>query len=405
MPNTIEIWTNVNGQESHVGVARFSFRKTVTTTFSYDTDYISLDGSYELDETLKLGQGGGVCNSLPPSFRDCAPDRWGQKLIEKEYREKRDEATPRALTDVDYLLGISDITRQGSLRFRSNGKWLGSNATIPPIIDIYELMQASYKVANDIESYSELKTLLDAGTSALGGARPKASVRDGDKLMIAKFSHPQDKYDVIGLEKTMIDLEKFCGIDVPSCKLVRFGNSAALITERFDRHDGKYNGRRIPYKSGMTLLGLQDGEHSTYLDLLMKMQQDFGNCDINQMLRRICFSYVFNNTDDHLKNHGFLLHNNKWRLSPCFDVNPTLFTKERTTLITGSNKPEHEQFLELCELFDVSRTETKTIIEDINYATKKFKTQSAKNEVPSREISTVIDMITQRIACLQEAIR
>lgn len=244
----VEVWTTVGGSEVRAGTARFSFKKSVTTSFTYDQAYTSMPGAYELDDTLSIAAGGGHCSSIPPNFRDSSPDRWGQRLIEQAHREGAAGRLPRALTEVDYLLGVSDATRQGALRFRSGGKWLGTGAEIPPAVDLHELLVASHKVLSGTESHEELKTLLDVGTTALGGAHPKASVRDGDKLLLAKFSHPQDKHDVIGLEKTMLDLFPIVSIDAPSSRLVRFGSHAALLTERFDREGGLYGGRRIPYQ-------------------------------------------------------------------------------------------------------------------------------------------------------------
>ena len=402
MPDMVEVWTTVNGEERLAGTARFSYRKAVSTTFTYDTQYIKAEGSYSLDDVLRLEYGGGTCQQLPPSFRDCAPDRWGQCLIDKEHREKSDDVAPRSLTDVDYLLGVSDITRQGALRFKSRGQWLGENTSIPPTIDLYELLQAAHKVAENAETHEELKALLDVGTTALGGAHPKASVRDGDKLMLAKFSHPQDKYDVIGLEKTMLDLQVRCGISVPSSKLVRFGNNAALLTQRFDRSDGRFDGVRIPYKSGMSLMGTQDGERVTYVDLLLEMQQRFGERDIEEMLRRICFSYVFNNTDDHLKNHGFLLMDGRWRLSPCFDVNPSLIQKERATPITGSSKPEHEQLKELFELLEISAGQQRKVVEKVASVARHFSALAARNKVPRKELEAVASIANSRARRLGE---
>lgn len=405
MTQIVEVWTSVNGNELLAGTARFSFRKGASTIFNYDSEYLSTKGAYALDDALKLEYGGGSCSPLPPSFRDCSPDRWGKRLIEKQHREQAGESVPRALTDVDYLLGVSDATRQGALRFRSNGEWLGAGTPIPPAVDLYELLQASHDVANDAESHEELKALLDAGTTALGGAHPKASVRDGDKLLMAKFSHPQDDHDVIGLEKTMLDLQERCGITAPARKLVRFGKHAALLTERFDRKEGEFDGERIPYKSAMTVLNLSDGERASYLDLLLKMQQEMREGGVEQMLKRICFSYVFNNTDDHLKNHGFLLKKGKWELSPCFDVNPSLFAKERATAIMGGGKPEHEQFIELCELFGLDVMTIESIVNDVDGAAQTFKNVAAKNNVPQKETLLVAKITAERTALLKAAVR
>lgn len=405
MPDTVEVWTTVNKTECKAGVARFSFRNGVTTTFSYDPNYLAMPEAYALDRTLKLEYGGGSFSPLPGSFRDSAPDRWGQRLIEKRYREQQSDGLFRALTDIDYLLGVSDITRIGALRFRDKGKWLGDDVKIPPVVDLRELLAASHEVANDSESHEALKALLDAGTTALGGAHPKASVRDDNgKLFLAKFSHPQDDHDVIGLECTMLDLCASCGIETTEHRLERFGKNAALVVERFDRENGKFDGTRIPYMSAMTLLEANDGERMSYFDLLIKMQQELGTRDTHQMLRRICFSYIFNNTDDHLKNHGFLLRKGRWNLSPCFDVNPCLYEKQRATAITGSLKPEHEQFIDLCDLFDLSMPEITSITNDVTEAVHCFAHTAKTNKVPLRDIETVGNIANQRVDMLMSTL-
>lgn len=170
------------------------------------------------------------------------------------------------------------------------------------------------------DAADEVKCLLDAGSSTLGGARPKATVDDGGDFYIAKFPAPGDDHDVMAWEKTALDLAASCGLTVPDSRLVRMGGEAVLLTRRFDR-DG---GGRLPYLSAMSLLGARDGEARDYIEVAEALASFVGDPgrDLEELFGRVAFSIAVNNTDDHLRNHGFLRAGGRWRLSPAFDVNP-----------------------------------------------------------------------------------
>ncbi|MDO9396162.1 MAG: HipA N-terminal domain-containing protein, partial [Herbiconiux sp.] len=214
MTTRTHVYADISGEPTLVGVAIFDpavrRRAGVSTTFTYDETWLQRPGCYAIDPALSLFGRSTTVAGLPDCFQDCSPDRWGRNLITKRLRTLalRDESKPRDLTDVDYLLGVSDETRQGALRLRSGtqGPFLDPGREVPKLIELPRLLAAADALERDPDDQSALKNLLDAGSGSLGGARPKASVRDGDRLMIAKFPHRDDTWDVMAWEATALDL-------------------------------------------------------------------------------------------------------------------------------------------------------------------------------------------------------
>ena len=230
------------------------------------------------------------------------------------------------LGEVDYLLGVGDIARQGALRFKetADGTFLasGDGASVPPLIRLGELLNAAMRVAANSDDDGDLRHILAPGSS-LGGARAKASVLDQQgELSIAKFPQADDAYPVMHWEAVALDLARRAGIAVPTWRLEQVADRTALLLCRFDR-DGDI---RIPFLSAMSMLGATDNEHHSYLEIVDALRQ-FGSQperDCAQLWRRIVFNILISNTDDHLRNHGFLFDGaGGWRLSPAYDMNPT----------------------------------------------------------------------------------
>jgi len=297
--------------------------RLVSSTFRYATGYLASPTAFAIDPALSLHAGAQNVSGLPGVLQDCSPDRWGRNLIIKQARAtaRIEHRTSPSLTDADFLLGVSDVTRQGSLRFRAetDGEFLAEGGNVPKLIELPRLLRAADVVGRD-DDLAAIKELLDAGTGSLGGARPKASVRDSDHLFIAKFPHGSDEWDVVAWEKTALDLAAKSGIRVPRCRLTKIQGRSVLLLERFDRRDG----RRVAYISAMTLLEAQDGDAHDYAEIAETLS-DVGAVtteDLRELWRRIAFSVLINNTDDHLRNHGFLREPGGWRLSPAFDINP-----------------------------------------------------------------------------------
>jgi serine/threonine-protein kinase HipA len=253
---------------------------------------------------------------------DCSPDRWGRNLILKEHRHAQSETRPaRTLTDVDFLIAVSDMGRQGAVRISAEpgGPFQAPGGDIPKVIDLPRLLNAANAVDDDAD-FAAIKALLDAGSASLGGARPKASVLDEGKLLVAKFPHQHDEWDVMAWEKVTLDLAGEAGIGVPANRLARVDEKSVLLLERFDRDGGK----RIPYISAMTLLEARDGEAHDYLEVADALAEVSASAteDLHQLWRRVLFMALVNNTDDHLRNHGLVHVKGGWRLAPAFDMNP-----------------------------------------------------------------------------------
>ncbi len=251
----------------------------------------------------------------------------GRKLIDKRRRalqRQTDQRLPSA-TDLDYLLGVSDLTRQGNLRFaQDEGPFLAPGTDVPKLVSLPRLLGAADAVGdrNAGDDLAAVKALLDAGSGSLGGARPKASVRgDNGQLLIAKFPHAADDWDVMAWEQTMLDLAGAAGLRVPTSRLTVVGSRTVLLVERFDRDAGD---RRRGYISAMTLLGARDGDDRDYDDIAQHLIESGSavNRDLAELFARVVFSVAVHNTDDHLRNHGLLRAPGGWTLSPVFDINP-----------------------------------------------------------------------------------
>lgn len=246
------------------------------------------------------------------------------------------------MTEMDYLLGVSDATRQGALRLRLPGEpeFLAPGVDVPPLIDLPRLLGAADAVGRSRgDDWAAVKMLLDAGTASLGGARPKATVMKAGRLMIAKFPHAHDEWDVMAWEAVALDLAESCGIEVPAHELVDVGGRNVLVVERFDRRDDV----RIPYISAMSLTGSSDGQNSDYTQIAEALAECGARVrhDLEQLWRRMAFSVVVNNVDDHLRNHGMLWQGTGWVLSPAFDINPDPRPEaERVTSIGWSTAPQ-----------------------------------------------------------------
>jgi len=309
-------------------------------SFEYKDSWLTSSGqALFLDPNLHMYKG---MQYLPEEqqnfglFLDSSPDRWGRLLMRRReaWSAKKEERDEQTLFESDFLLGVFDGNRMGGLRFKleEDGDYLNNQKQMaaPPWTSIRALEHASLQlekedVVNDPEYAHWLNLLIDPGAS-LGGARPKASVTDEKgNLWIAKFPSAKDEKDTGAWEMVVNQLALNCGIQVPEAKIQQFSSKQhTFMTKRFDR----IQQQRIHFASAMTLLGLQDGvdykDGISYLDLAAFIIQNSASAkeDLEQLWRRILFNVLVSNTDDHLRNHGFLLTNQGWRLSPAYDMNP-----------------------------------------------------------------------------------
>lgn len=311
-----------------------------TFSFEYDPQWLTeCEGACSLDPDLSLYSGRQYTplgKNLFGLFADSCPDRWGRLLMKRKEAidARKEDRKPRKLTESDFLLGVYDESRMGALRFslEQGGEFLSNDQAFatPPWVSLRTLENASFAFESDDSGLEEkwLRELLAPGSS-LGGARPKATVQATDgSLWIAKFPSKHDEYNSGAWEKVVHDLARMCGLNVPESKLETFSkNGSTFLVKRFDRA-GK---QRIHFASAMTLLGKTDGasaaDGASYLDLAAFIRANGAEPkqDLAELWKRIVFSMAVSNTDDHLRNHGFILTSTGWRLAPLFDVNPVPF--------------------------------------------------------------------------------
>ena len=269
-------------------------------------------------------------------FADSCPDRWGRRLMKRreEIRAKREGVKPEKLLESDYLLGVYDEARMGGLRFKTEleGNFLSDDKEFatPPWTSLRELEQASIAFENDTDSLNEkwLKQLLAPGSS-LGGARPKASVMAQDgSLWIAKFPSKHDDFNSGAWEMVTHELAAMFGLNVPEAKIEKFSKlGTTFLVKRFDRKGSQ----RVHFSSAMTMLGKKDGadmaDGSSYLEIVsfLKANGVRPQADLVELWKRIVLSMAVSNTDDHFRNHGFILSEDGWELSPLYDVNPDIY--------------------------------------------------------------------------------
>lgn len=353
-------------------------RGSESASFIYDDRYLADPDAYSLDPALPLVTGTlqtPVGRALFGAFADSSPDRWGRTLIQRTERARaKSEATvPRSMSELDLLLGVRDDLRQGALRFRlsDHAPFLATeDSGVPILADLPELLNIAARAERDIADYKDLKRLLRAGSS-LGGARPKAHVLDdAGRVAIAKFpSASSDTWNVMAWEKVALDLAQDAGVIVPRSQLLRVGDRHVLIVDRFDRRDRA----RIGYASAMTMLEASDGDQRSYLEIagVIEERSPTATADLRQLWRRIAFSILISNTDDHLRNHGFLHERGEsWTLSPAFDLNPNPDSgpKELSTAIDFTDtRAEVETLMSVAAYF---RLDTSDAIEVLAMVTR-----------------------------------
>ncbi|GJL95503.1 MAG: phosphatidylinositol kinase [Hyphococcus sp.] len=371
MSELIGIYTDVEEESRLVARCRLiTKRKASTSAFQYDPSWLEYEGRFALDpENLPLVEAPVFTRTdkscLPGAIRDTAPDRWGQKLIQRAFRKA---GADHHLTEFDYLLGINDETRIGALRYRRADEESFDHDIdgyrIPPLIQLPALLDAANAVANDSETDSELRMLLNEG-SPLGGARPKSVVQDGDDLAIAKFPKPDDIRSIAHGEVLALRLAEAAGINAASARLEEVAGRSVSIIRRFDR-DGA---NRIPFLSAMSLLGKSDGDQASYTDIaeMIRRHSSAPTDDLHELYRRMVFNVLISNHDDHLRNHAFLYDKgDQWRLSPAYDLNPVPSTETDGTMATAISDKGDEASLDLAleaaPHFKLKREEAKAVI-------------------------------------------
>ncbi len=356
----VEVFVQIDGEDVPAGdLWMHRAGRKESATFGYRASYIGREGAYALDPDLPLQAGQfqtPVGRSLFGAMSDSAPDRWGRRLIDRAERvaSREEQRTARALSEGDYLLGVRDDLRQGALRYRHAGGdefVADEHAGVPALLQLGALLDAAEALERDDPSSQQLRLLLRGGSS-LGGARPKAHVIGTDgRPAIAKFPSPNnDDWDVIRWEYVALELARWAGIVTSDHRLERIDGKPVILLRRFDRQP---NGKRIGYVSAMTLLSAGDGQTFDYVDIAEQMEADSDRPseDLRELWTRAAYGRLISNTDDHLRNHGFLRGRSGWRLSPAFDINPNPTREAFATTFGGDDTGSLTPLVENAELF------------------------------------------------------
>lgn len=375
--------------------------RTESATFQYDESWLQNPERFALEPALQMDAAPYHTDTgkrLFGAIGDSAPDRWGRALMMRAEarRERKAGEPPRTLWEADYLLLVDDETRQGALRFaeQEGGPFLRQvvgNRT-PPLIELPALLAASEHVYDEVETGADLRLLLAPGSS-LGGARPKASVRDRDgELAIAKFPHHTDRISTVLWEAVALRLAAAAGINTAIGRVERVAGRPVFLLRRFDREGTT----RRPFLSAMSMLGAVDHETRSYLEIADAIQR-YGAApseDLHELWRRIVFSVLISNTDDHLRNHGFLYEGNRgWRLSPAYDLNPVPVQFRPRILSTLIDEQSGDASLELAlsvaEYFRLTQAQARQTAYEVASAVSHWRREATALGIAAVEMNTV----------------
>lgn len=382
----IEIHISLEGETFRVGTLfRQAARGRESVTFEYHPDWLSHGVAFALEPSLSLGQGifhPGGAKEIFGSIGDSSPDTWGRRLMQRSERRQavKEGRSPRTLQEADFLLGVTDFSRLGALRFKrpeddAFQKPIGEG--VPGFIQLGRLLESAQRIERDEETDEDLALIFAPGSS-LGGARPKASVIDTHgHLAIAKFPKESDEYSLETWEHIALILADRAGIRVPRHELQQVGGRPVLISWRFDRSDEI----RTPFLSAMSLLQLKDGDRGSYPEIVDELARHGARAgaDAAELFRRMVFNILISNVDDHLRNHGFLWAGKEgWVISPSYDLNPTPTDLKARILTTNISIDEGTCSIELARdqatLFGLSSKQASEIIAEVGKAVAEWRT-------------------------------
>ncbi|MDH5731974.1 MAG: type II toxin-antitoxin system HipA family toxin [Gammaproteobacteria bacterium] len=361
-------------------------------SFSYDEEWLQSKFVQQIDPELQLYTGDQHSHEQHNFrvFLDSCPDRWGRLLMKRREAvyARQHGRKAKVLTEIDYLLGVHDMYRMGALRFKLNldGDFLDNNENLaaPPITSLRELEHAAQQVedAQDLDDPDYLKWLnmLISPGSSLGGARPKSCVVDNEGcLWIAKFPSRHDDYDIGAWEYVAYQLALDAGINMSECRLERFASPYnTFLTRRFDRTPES----RLHFTSALTQLGYYDGEEDvSYLELAQFLTEHGSNTkeDLAELWRRIVFNIAVSNTDDHLRNHGFIYHKGGWLLSPAYDINPvTPAHGLHLNISENDNSLSYDLAMEVIHFFQLDEAKAEQIKNKVLTSVSNWETVTAK---------------------------
>ena len=391
-----------------------SLRGTDSYSFTFNNEWLKEHGGLFLSADLNNYPGQQYTQpdkDVFGCFSDALPDRWGRILLlrREQIVALEEKRSVRRLSSFDFLTGIDDFSRMGGFRFKEapDGEFInvGESLKIPPLTDIRELIAASAEIEkseenNMLPDRKWIAQLVRPGTS-LGGARPKANVIDTDKtLYVAKFPSRKDDYDVGLWEHFSYLLATKAGIDAAKTEVLATGGKYhTLLSQRFDRTN---DGKRIHFASAMTLLGLSDGDNATtghgYLDIVDFVIQNCTDVERNlqELYRRVAFNVCIGNSDDHFRNHGFLLTAKGWTLSPAYDMNPTLSEYQSLLISSTSNKADLNILLDACEEYMLNRNIAEKIITGVVEIVKEWRGLANRQGISKREMDMFSGVMDKR---------
>ena len=393
MEREILVSAELGGGTEPVGRLWTRYRRGVeSASFEYDRRWLLHPAAFSLEPALTLGPGPrhtGAGRAIFGALADSAPDRWGRLLMRRAERRmaEKEKRSPRALAEIDFLLMVDDETRIGALRFqeKDGGAYLSlpaEGSRIPPFLEMARLLAASDRLEREKETLDDIRLLLAPGSS-LGGARPKATVREKDgSLAIAKFPRKTDEVPTVLWEAVALELARKAGIPVAPSRLVSVGKQSVLVVKRFDRNSAC---RRVPFLSAMSMLGAADNETHSYMEIADSLRR-YGaepKHDMRQLWRRIVFNIMTSNTDDHLRNHAFVYEGNRgWRLSPAYDLNPTPTDLKPRFLSTAIDLTDTTASMDVAfhaaAYFDAGPDQARAIAGEVARAVTKWRTVAAK---------------------------
>jgi serine/threonine-protein kinase HipA len=371
-------------------------------SFEYARTWIARAEAFAFDPDLALGEGHQYPSADRANFgifTDSSPDRWGRVLMQRRenMRARHEGVRPRTLTEWDFLLGVHDETRLGALRFKfPDGPYLDSDTRFaaPPLTSLRELQAVSLQFEQHINEedhpeYDKWLAQLIAPGSSLGGARPKASVRDEQRaLCIAKFPSRQDTRDIGAWELVANALALKAGIHMPNARPLRFPESAytTFLVKRFDR---MATGRRRAFVSAMTLTQHKDGDGgASYLELVELLQSRGADTvrDCEQLFRRVLFNIRIHNTDDHLRNHGFFINEQGIQLSPAYDINPSVDRNELSLAIDETETTcDVSVAMDAYRSYGITSSQAKEALQAVNTAVTAWRTETQRFGISKAE--------------------
>jgi serine/threonine-protein kinase HipA len=396
---TVDVFLDAYGDRRRVGtLRRHSGRGRERVTYEFDRDWLKSPEAFEFDPTLPLRSGTlqpGAGREMFGTLGDSAPDTWGRRLMDRRERRQaeRENRAPRALHETDYLLGVSDETRLGALRFSTDGVFQSPLAKgVPAIVALGDLLSAARRIERGDETDEDFAMIFAPGSS-LGGARPKASVLDQNgNLSIAKFPRDNDDYSVERWEAITLDMAARAGLHVADHDLVEAAGRTVFLSRRFDRlRVGDGDVQRVPFMSAMAATQHKDGdEDCSYLEIVDALAR-YGakpEKDRLELFRRIVFTILVSNEDDHFRNHGLLWTGRRgWTLSPVYDVNPTPLPRGYlSTRIDFSEATASLALLRSVAEYFLPLGEADEVIRDCARVTRQWKSFAKARGAPEREM-------------------